>query len=117
LRTEYDERLNRFADHLRELKGSVDLMNTQYEAYVRVRQAAVHSYTGYEKPIGTLRTRVSDAQATIERLMARQGYLLEQVAVRELEVRQKRLERYHDQARYALADSYDRASRSQDPGE
>jgi predicted negative regulator of RcsB-dependent stress response len=117
LRTEYDERLNRFSDHLRELKSSIDLMNTQYEVFVRVRQAAVHSYTGYEKTIGRLRTRVSDAQATIGRLMARQGHLLERVAIRELETRQKRLERYQDQARYALADSYDRASRSQSGGE
>jgi len=117
LRTEYDERLNRFARHLRELQSSVDLMNAQYEAYVRVRQAAVHSYSGYAKPIGRMRTRVSDAQAMIERLMARQGHMLERVAIRELELRQKRLERYHDQARYALADSYDRASRSQSQGE
>ena len=43
--------------------------------------------------------------------------LLEQVAIRELELRQTRLARYHDQARYALADSYDRASRSQRQGE
>lgn len=113
LRTEYDERLNRFDRHLRELQSSVDLLNAQYEAYVRVRQAAVHSYSGYEKPIGRLRTRVSEAEVRIERLMARQGHMLERVAIRELELRQKRLARYHDQARYALADSYDRASRSQ----
>jgi Flp pilus assembly protein TadD len=116
LRTEYDERLSRFDRHLRELQDSVDLLNAQYEAYVRVRQAAVHSYSGYEKPIGRLRTRVSEAQVRIERLMARQGHMLERVAVRELELRQKRLARYHDQARYALADSYDRASRSQSQG-
>jgi chromosome segregation ATPase len=117
LRTEYDERLNRFDRNLRGLQSSVDLLNAQYEAFVRVRQAAVHSYSGYEQPIGRLRTRVGDAQAGIERLMARQGHMLERVAIGELEVRQKRLERYHDQARYALADSYDRASRSQSQGE
>jgi len=116
MRTEYDERLSDFDSHLRELKSAVDVLNTQYEAYVRVRQAAVHSYTGYDGPIKRLRTRVSGARAKVEQLMARQGHLLERVAIRELETRRKRLEHYHDQARYALADSYDRAARAQSFG-
>lgn len=112
LRTEYDERLSQFDRHLRELQSSVDLLNAQYQAYVRVRQAAVHSYSGYEGTIGMLRTRVRETKAKVEQLMLRQGHMLERVAVHELEIRQKRLERYHDQARYALADSYDRAARA-----
>jgi len=59
---------------------------------------------------------VSGARAKVEQLMARQGHLLERVAIRELETRRKRLEHYHDQARYALADSYDRAARAQSFG-
>ena len=42
--------------------------------------------------------------------MARQGRLLELVAIDELVARRERLETYEDQARYALADSYDRAT-------
>ena len=117
LRTEYDERLSRFDRHLRELQSSVDLLNTQYQAYVRVRQAAVHSYSGYEATIGMLRTRVGETQAKVEQLMLRQGHMLERVAIGELESRQERLERYHDQARYALADSYDRAARARALGD
>jgi hypothetical protein len=45
--------------------------------------------------------------------MARQGHLLELVAVEELVARRSRLERYGDKARYALADSYDRATQAQ----
>ncbi len=113
LHTEYDVRLTRFDKHLRELQDSVDLLNEQYESFVRVRQAAVHSYVGYEAPINRLRTRVREAHAKVDRLMARQGHMLEQVAVQELELRRDRLLAYRDQARYALADSYDRASRAQ----
>jgi hypothetical protein len=117
LRTEYDQRLTRFDEHLRALQASVDLLNEQYESFVRVRQAATHSYVGYEAPIGRLRTRVREGLARVEMLMARQGHMLESVAVHELEVRRTRLEGYQDQARYALANSYDRATRAQSLGD
>ena len=45
--------------------------------------------------------------------MARQGNVLERVAIAELEVRQQRLEDYQVRARYAMADSYDRATATQ----
>ena len=45
--------------------------------------------------------------------MARQGRVLEMVAINELGVRRDRLESYQSQARYAVADSYDRATRAQ----
>ena len=45
--------------------------------------------------------------------MARQGRLLEQVAVEELVARRGRLETFGDKARFALADSYDRATQAQ----
>ena len=45
--------------------------------------------------------------------MARQGHLLEAVAVEELMARRGRLEGYRDKARFALADSYDRATQAQ----
>jgi hypothetical protein len=45
--------------------------------------------------------------------MARQGQVLEIVAIDELVARRDRLETYQDQARYALADSYDRATKAQ----
>jgi len=85
----------------------------QYDEYVRTRQAAEHSYNGYEMPIKVLRSKVGDATQTIQLLMARQGHLLELVAVEELVARRSRLERYGDKARFALADSYDRATQAQ----
>jgi hypothetical protein len=48
--------------------------------------------------------------------MARQGHQLELVAINELMARRGRLENYRDKARFALADSYDRATQTQVKG-
>jgi hypothetical protein len=71
----------------------------------------VHSFEGYDTPITRLRTRVAEALGEVNMLMARQGRVLELVAIDELVARRDRLEQYRDQARFALADSYDRATR------
>jgi tetratricopeptide (TPR) repeat protein len=113
LETEYHERLTRFDENLRGLDQAMAIAQEQYDQYVRARQAATHSYVGYEKPIRLLRAKVAGASQQIELLMARQGYLLELVAVEELVARRGRLERYGDKARFALADSYDRATQQQ----
>lgn len=110
--TKYDQRLSSFAQHLQELKDALGVLNERYESFVRTRQAAVHSYEGYEAPIERLRTRVGDALSKVNLLMARQGHLLEVVAIDELTARRERLEKYRDQARFALADSYDRATKA-----
>jgi len=46
--------------------------------------------------------------------MRRQGKALEAVAIRELAVRRQQLDKYLNQAQFAFADSYDRASKSQE---
>jgi hypothetical protein len=110
LRTEYHERLNAFAGHLHDLGEAIEVLEAEHVEFVRNRQAAVHSYEGYDTPIGRLRTRVAEALGKVNLLMARQGRVLELVAIDELVARRDRLETYRDQARFALADSYDRAT-------
>jgi hypothetical protein len=112
LRTEYHERLAVFDHHLAELSAALDVLNERYESFVRTRQAALHSYEGYDTPIARMRTRVSDALANVNQLMARQGHIIEVVAIDELSARREHLAQYQDQARYALADSYDRATKA-----
>jgi tetratricopeptide (TPR) repeat protein len=114
LETEYHHRLTTFDRNLRDLQTEIDTMTEQYESFVRVRQAAVHSYEGYEVPIRRMRTRVQSALDNVGLLMARQGHVLELVAVDELVARRERLNEYRDQARYALADSYDRATKARE---
>jgi tetratricopeptide (TPR) repeat protein len=111
--TEYHERFSEFDRNLRTLDEAMTVAQAQYEQYVRVRQASTHSYEGYEKPVNRLRVHSANAIQRIEMLMARQGRLLEQVAVEELVARRGRLETFGDKARFALADSYDRATQVQ----
>ena len=49
--------------------------------------------------------------------MARQGHMIETVAINQLDVRRERLVAQQNQARYGVADSYDRAARTQSGGE
>jgi hypothetical protein len=113
IETEYHERLTQLDRSLQELHSAVGVLNEQYQQFVRVRQAASHSYEGFDRPINRLRTRVRQALSTVERLMARQGRAIEIVAIDELQARRTRLQDYRNKARYALADSYDRATQIQ----
>jgi predicted negative regulator of RcsB-dependent stress response len=113
LETRYHQRLTDAHAHLRELDRDVKALQGRYESFVRTRQAATHSYEGYQVPIQTLRMRVAEAHERVEVLMARQGHTLETVAIQELEVRRSRLTNYLHQARFAFADSYDRAAKAQ----
>jgi hypothetical protein len=112
--TAYHERLTETHDHLRELNAQVARLDEQYEGFVRSRQAAAHSYVGYDGSIRHLRVRLKRSIERLEGLMVRQGHLLEVVAVDELVARRKRLADFHNQARFAFADSYDRASKAPD---
>ena len=117
LQTEYDERLTAAHEHLLELNAHVDALTRQYDSFVRARQAATHSYVGYDAQIGRLRQRVGEALEHVNILMARQGHMIETVAINQLNARRERLVAQQTQARFAVADSYDRAARAQSGGE
>ncbi len=112
LETEYHQRLTDAHAHLRELDAHVEEMNRRYEAFVRTRQAASHSYVGYDTLMERLRRRVGDAHERVGMLMARQGHLIETVAINRLRARRERLVDQQTQARFAVADSYDRAAQA-----
>jgi len=113
LETEYHERLTAAYVHLNELNEPVDALTKQYDAFVRTRQAATHSYVGYDAQIAGLRERVGKALQRVEVLMARQGQMIETVAINQLEARRERLVAQQTEARFGVADSYDRASRTE----
>jgi len=113
LDTEYNERLTKFDENLRALDDAMAVVTAEHEKYIRSRQAATHSYVGYSEPIERLRYSVRDALVRVEALIKRQGRLLELVAIDELMARRMHLEDYRDRARFALADSYDRATQAQ----
>jgi hypothetical protein len=111
--TEYDQRLTDTYKHLRDLNQDVDRLKQQYHAFVRTRQAATQSYQGYDDEIRRQRVLIASAQEKEQLLMARQGNLLETMAVAELTKRRERLEQFQITARFAIADSYDRATKAQ----
>ena len=113
LETEYHARLTEFDRNLRSLDEVMAVARAEYDQYVRSRQAATHSYVGYDTPINRLRTKARNSVSKVELLMARQGRLIEVVAIEELMARRSHLENYGDKARFALADSYDRATQAQ----
>jgi outer membrane murein-binding lipoprotein Lpp len=115
LETQYHERLTAAHAHLNELNAQVDDLTRQYDAFVRTRQAATHSYVGYDAQIEGLRERVGDALQRVDTVMARQGQMIETVAIDQLNARRERLAAQQTQARYGVADSYDRAARAE-PG-
>ena len=116
LQVGYNQRLTQAYKHLHQLDADVERLNTIYRSFVRTRQAATQSYKGYDDQLRQLRIRVRDAGEKVDTLMARQGNLLNVMAVEELEQRRKRLEDYQVQARFALAENYDRASKNQESG-
>lgn len=116
LQASYNQRLTVAYKHLHQLDADVERLNHIYQSFVRTRQAATQSYKGYDQQLRQLRIRVRDAREKVGTLMARQGHLLNAMAVEELEQRRKRLEDFQVQARFALAENYDRASKKQEGG-
>jgi hypothetical protein len=111
--TQYQDRFTKASKHLRELDTDVEKLHKIYNSFVRTRQAATQSYRGYNKQILQLRIKIRHSRDTVKMLMARQGHMIEVMAINELEMRRKRLEQYQVKARFAMADSYDRATKAQ----
>jgi hypothetical protein len=111
--TDYDRRLTEAYTHLHELNDEIDLLSKQYTAFVRTRQAATQSYKGYGDSIRRQRILIRAAGEKVAQLMARQGHMLELMAINELGKRRDRLAEFQIKARFAMADSYDRATRAQ----
>lgn len=118
IHTQYDRRFTEASEHLRDLNSEVEMLKMQYDAFVRTRQAATQSYEGYDGVISRQRLEIGRARERVEDLMARQGSMLEKMAVTELTTRRDRLADLQIKARFAMADSYDRATRAaNDKGE
>jgi Flp pilus assembly protein TadD len=111
--SEYEQRLTDAYNNLVSLDEIITELKIRYHSFIRTRQAATQSYEGYTIPIRQLRTRLFSAQRKLKGVMAKQGRLIETMAISELDRRRKRLEEYQIKARFALAESYDRATKAQ----
>ena len=110
---DYQDRLTEAFEHLKELEADVARMENIYASYVRTRQAATQSYQGYEAQIVRSRAKIDRASKTVTHLMNGVGHMLEKMAINELKQRRDRIDQYQVQARFAMAESYDRAVKAQ----
>lgn len=113
IHTEYDRRFGDVREHLDELNRELESLHELDAAFFRTRQAVTESYQGYGDAIRVHRLRIKAAREKVRLLMVQQGQVLETMAVNELSKRRDRLEEFRVKARFALADSYDRASKAQ----
>ncbi len=110
---DYQDRMTEAFEHLQELEVDVKRMEGIYASYVRTRQAATQSYEGYNEQIVRARARIDRASKTVAHLMNGVGHMLEKMAIAELKQRRDRIDQYQIQARFAMAESYDRAVKAQ----
>jgi hypothetical protein len=108
---EFDKRFAAARRHFDELNKEIEQLERQYNDVVRTRQAVTDSYQGYADVISSQRVAIGAALEKVNDLMARQGQVLEIMAINELTRRRDRLEEFQVKARFGLADSYDRAGK------
>jgi hypothetical protein len=99
--------------HLKQIDTDIVNLNKIFSDFVSLRQSANQSYQGYDDQIHQLKTRVHDTRQKVNALMTRQGHMLEMMAINELNQRHNHLQDYQAQAGFALAESYERASKIQ----
>ncbi len=111
--TDYPNRLARLHSELETLDSEIELLRRNYDAFVRARQAIPHSYVGFDDRIERLRGQTERSITQVEEAREAQGRALEAIALRALRSRRGRLAEYQNKARFAFADSYDRALKQQ----
>ena len=109
LNNEYKERLWETRQQLVELDG---LAKQTEQAINKLQQAELDTTAGFS----SFEARISKQKALLNKLQKRtdkafitQGELLQQLALNELEAQKKRIDIYIVQARFALAQTYDRS--------
>lgn len=112
LNTEYDNRLSRAHQHARELEQAIEQARRNQRILAQRKSEAVLSYQGYAKAIQDLHSRLQYLKTKLAGITAHQGKYMERRAIAELSRRKQRLRRYRNKARFAMAESYDRALRN-----
>lgn len=113
INTKYEHRLSRAHQHLRQLDQTIANTRKTQTILARAKSEAALSYQGYDRALTDLQARLDYLKIKITGLKSHQGQYMERRAISELNRRKRRLQRYRTKARFALAESYDYAIRSQ----
>jgi hypothetical protein len=109
----YEKRLKDSYQHLQELDQLIADLQAKHQTITIMKREAYQSFEGYSVPFQRLSTRLRTLRDQTAAAMQQQARYLEKVAVRELDRRRTKLAEYRVKARFALAESYDRATRKQ----
>ncbi len=114
IQTDYKGRLWEVKKELAGLESGVAEASRRQTELSAALEAAPTSFAGYDARIAALRKRILAliSQVQLERINTTSA--IQQLALQELQTRKERLASYRNQARYALARSYDELSR--EPG-
>jgi len=110
------ERAWRVRRALRELDTQLFDARTRYRAVTAAIESVPARNEEFALRIAAVRPRIEALSTRVVAVREQQGRLLAELAVRELEAQQARLDEYAVQARYALAALYDRALASAPQG-
>jgi len=111
--TGYENRLSNAFSHLRVLDKEISVARASEAKLVKVKAEAALSYQGYDQALNQLQQRLTYLKDRTVGLIAHQGQFMERRAISELLRRKSRLLRYRTKARFAMAEAYDLAVRSQ----
>jgi hypothetical protein len=106
---EYKQRLWQARQQLSELGTLIEKTGS---AIGNLQQADIETpagFGGFEKRIANRKADIRQLQTRTAATSKAQGVLLEQLAIHELEAQKKRIDSYIVQARFALAQTYDRS--------
>ncbi len=110
---EFPDRLSQALIDLQELNSLLVQVQQQYDGYLRIRQAATLSYRHYDHLLAQLTAEISEQLKRTKQVILLQGEQLETMTIAVLEQRLERIRQFQTRARFAMADSYDRAAREQ----
>lgn len=113
--SEYENLIAEANKQLQQTNDDINNLQKSNASFGGVRQLASQSLQGYDEQIRQLKSRVHDSRQKVDALRARQGQIIEALAGKELRQRREHLQEYQAQARFALAESYERASKKQSP--
>ena len=111
--TDYDARLDHAHRELAQLNRSINQLENQHARVVRFKREAYQSFEGYDNQLRRTITKINALRTRILSVKAQQGRYLEKVTVNELDLRRENLANYISKARFAMAESYDRATKKQ----
>lgn len=109
----YEARLEQAYQLLNALENDLKNMQNTHAIVVNDKREAYQSFVGYEIQLRRLQTKLNSLLANANSLLRQQGRFINKAAIIELDTRRKKLSDYQTRARFALAESYDKATQKQ----